>query len=314
MFFDEITLKRSGWYTKVLYYVFPGVPKYNNFCPFFWLTILALLLFLPKTIIKSVARFVDVVYSGMIALTDYLDTICIAPYDIHKLNAYGKEEIAKSMWYNHCYDWEDIFWLTKCERKKYSRLYKWFRRISSKRHVDLGDYKKLANDDSITKWIESRKLAFEAAEKRKLAEEEARRVKIEQNRKFFASLVKYTKWVVPVLCIPAIIFAGYHLFFIFGWVFYWIWYVIVNTPWLSVLIAMGVIAVVIGIITLIVVILSWIFDGKSAAIGFFFCKLFTNIGKGLCAVGRPIRSVFSFFWLYFKTFKENNCPAIKWED
>jgi len=44
MFIKEVTLSKNGWYIQLLNYVFPRIPLYNNFCPIFWLTMLALIL------------------------------------------------------------------------------------------------------------------------------------------------------------------------------------------------------------------------------------------------------------------------------
>jgi hypothetical protein len=361
MFFDRITLKRNGWYTKVLCFVFPNAPKYDNFCPFFWLTIIALFCAPFKALALSIwiaicflgacfVRFGDAFATG-------IDNIIKASIE-RKFMAYSPEELAKAKWtYEHKSDWyygADKLYaevtMPPCEVKRYIQIWRWVikQAIVKLDHDKVVEKLETMKPLSLEEWTEKRrqwKVEWEARKTKEHAEEKERTernrklriIREERNKKLYAKTINIGKVIVPIILIPVVIWLGYYAFFGFGWLFYWIWYGLSIASyaiftffwnyWASILVILGGTAIIClftwGLFVLIsklstsnIVIPRWL-----CLVGQVLRKFFCWIGRGLkhfangiIWCGSGIGSIFNFFWMFFLTFKQNNCPHIDWTD
>jgi len=58
----EFELNKNGWHVKLMYYIWgTTTDDFSNMCPFFWLTILNIVLVIPYTIIKGIMAIFKII-------------------------------------------------------------------------------------------------------------------------------------------------------------------------------------------------------------------------------------------------------------
>lgn len=75
--FANIELKKDHWSQKLMEFAFPGQRRFDNFCPHFWMTILAIFLAIPIVIGRVLLRFSSKIISIMSTdiTQDYYNTL-----------------------------------------------------------------------------------------------------------------------------------------------------------------------------------------------------------------------------------------------
>jgi hypothetical protein len=334
MFLKEVHMDLNHWSFRLLHFTFPGMHRFNNFCPHFWLTILSILI-LPFTIIlKSLVRLGRILVAPLEAIATKIDAVHEERMEtaFEKL-PYREQLLGALLYYN---DHAAMYNIPKCEinrlrkyKKKFSLYHK---RDQFGKNFQWRPYHRDENH-----------LPFTAVEKEALAILESLRVE-EETKPYVAPIsikdtfvsVKEKKgnsiavlmWIAKYIAAPLLgIFIAFGLVSVLyyialglGWVWYWIVYYFSNTfNFSTFLIVIAVVVVIVGIVLLGVWLVSKLVEFlQSRTFPLFECqarrdflrKLFTPVAFIIAG----IVSIVSFLWLGLKTFKSKNCPAIIWEE
>lgn len=295
MFIKEVTLKRNGWYIQLLHYVFPRVPLYNNFCPIFWLTVLALV-FVPfvftfKSIIRFFSYIVDLFLTPikrmLTKISLFFDFLSKKSKENSREKAKrkalaiiekDKDEIEKAFFLNNnCHS--DEYYGNKCESKRLRKL--WEKLINYKYESASNEIYDKIREITMSfdekKWSDyfekQRKQTFEKEllkQQQEKEREKIRKEKAEKNKIFYAKLINLSKYISVALLIIVGSIISYFLFFFLGWLWYWISYFFIDyCNWQSILSIMK--------DTFIVLILGIIVGGFIFLIIKGIIKLFSNV-------------------------------------
>ncbi len=242
------------------------LPYRTNFCPYFWMTIFCILVSPIVLIFKSIKYAFVFSIEKTHDLFDIIDEKLVAP---QRNKAYANPS-EKELW---------EMWKHKSEWGTKHRINKWLL------------------DKSNT--MEKLKKIAEIYEARRISKQLAEAEKEEKRRKFFANIVKVTKYIVPVLGIIVLAGVALGLYKLFANVIMPYWY---NIDWAR---TFAVTAVIISLVVIVV------------ALCFFFAFMrgyAEQILKVLTFIFKPVTAFFSFVSKYFVAYKEQNCPMIVWED
>ena len=359
----KVLLKENGWYVKLQIWTFGDVPYKHNFCPFFWLTIVCLLLFpfigmyrLGKILLSLfVSLVMIVIVKPLESLADIIDKYICRPLYEHQVTTYVTKMDDNDAYnlYGFIFRWNSIthiktndtgksnhYYMNEEERYDFicmsdrkrkifiDRWYNWKR--------DNKDWKEKLAKVRMRRIEEENKLREErarlAVEKEKAkykAENKAKRMK-----KLYLSLVKYTRYLLLLVVGIVTIYLVYWLALL-GLNIYENWNAICGSIW-SVLSAIGSFIVRVAPLTGIILLISFgitfatilfIKLIRKCSVSFYqmlgikyIITPFRFVGKyPVRAVGKAlsvlskIKSVVNFFRIYFRTFKENNCPPIEWK-
>ena len=354
MFFKEITLKRNGLSYKLLHFVFPWIPRFNNYCPHFWLTIAAAVLFPIVFPLRTICFCGKMVILGIVkvfeVLGDGLDALAMKSLE-SKFFSLTADELAKWLeWNDHSYKGSgyELIPLPVCEEKRFIKIRKMYWKLLGHGSDDL----KARLRERVKQ--EKAELDYEAWKKELIARDEARKKKqalVEQRRrerlekieasakKSAVKLMVFGKIVAVVIILPLCVYILYNLYFFFGWLWYWIIYVWMSINWqtvgewsikgLAFILGLAIGSTcIIGIVKLLALIPKGSIR-KSAWWCVMTQKILLPLGNGIVArivatftwlenylpkLGEGIVSFFSFFWNIFKAWKDKNCPAIIWKD
>lgn len=322
MFLTKVNLKKNSWHYKLQIRTFGNIPFKDNFCPYFWLSIFCILISPFILLSKGLVLAVKVSCKPFELLVDWINkVICIPRYKsqiIMMVDNMSDEDaylLASMMFYSHnAWDKEVTFtWTTD----NYDKL-------SKRRRKKLADrwnrWKNIAGYAWKEKLITAQEIYLERQEKE---ETESNKRKIERykaqleiekrRKKFYAMLIKNTKFLVTGL-ITAILCT---ITYLLGWLL-----LIVIYNWdavLTVTIYVGII--VLGIGALIIVIKGIQYLLSKCNLNF----MDADIARPFRFIGHVIRWPFmktwyviksfgSFLVMYLKAFKEGNCPAIEWDN
>jgi len=346
MFFTEVTLKRDGWYNKVFRFVFPGAPVFQNFCPFFWLTILALFLLPFKAIWRGLTRLGKGLVALAALLYDFTDKHIIVYFLSSTYHKYTAEDfaVAKALW-------DEDRWgygIANCEEKKYIKLWRWVMdhsyHLSKERKEDpYADAGKIDPAQVAKMLAELReKWRREAGEREKrrserFEKEERIREKILSVKKFnYGPLIQLGKIlgyvfgvVILLILIPIVLVGIWHLILFLGWLWYWAWvgiWYMGRWNWAGIFSILFLAAVTTVAIVGMLVIVTKVSNCPRCRER--LCRMGENliyalekfvyiIDKLLLPLRYIIGGVFAFFsflWKMVLAFKAKNCPAIKWEE
>jgi hypothetical protein len=337
MFLTEVHLSKNHWSFKLLQWTFPWIDRFHNFCPHFWLTILALILFIPVTI---PVRFVyHVLVSWLIVkpieyvvekLTDFLDSrfMFLKPFE-QELGMYLYDYWNFGI--TNPYSNDLHYTLPSCEyakAKKYLRLFEALPYDKRQEFLAKFEKEKVNVDKKIQEMVEYYRKEREktAAREIELAakREEARKRKRNRKKVMIPRMMLLGKILGILIIIPAAIFLGYWLVMAIGWLWYWAVFYFPFVPWLTILYVL--IGLALGGTILYVLYKATIALGsKLGSLDFDSCDRIRNffkvvgapfiwIGKALSWFFMGIGDAFIFVWTGIKSFKSNNCPAIIWEE
>ena len=312
MFIKSVSLTKDHWSYKLLYWTFPSLPKFYNFCPYFWLTILS--------IIVAPFKLLGIGISWIIS------TLLINP-----INNFMERREKKSIEYWNKKAKELKKRLTKDELKVLLAL-KYYDYITE-RSIDKCVYKETMRNFKILDrsqygrellrkmYIKSEYNKDISPSFREFLEMNRRTVKESipsspvKERPWYPTAIKYTKhslWVLIIPCIYLLYKLFYWLFFFLGWVWYWIEYGAINMPWIDVLIGVLLVLGVVAVGFLVGIGTRYLFEMDE----FWnkYCRFCQRVYNTFLWPFRMTGSIFSFFWRAIILFKKDNCPAIIWED
>jgi hypothetical protein len=354
MFIKEVTLKRNGFAWKLYHFIFPWAPRYDNYCPFFWLTILAGVLFpfvfpfwcVYRVIKYIVFEIVDIFDS----LGDLMERFVIKSLE-NSLYSLSNKDIVKFL------TWEEKRWrrdipLPVCEKKRFQKILKLYNRLMDKKgyNNDVQDVlkEKIKGEKfDIDQWLNDLAIKQIAYKRKQELDEQRRKEKIHKldqtARNTANAIIPFAKVISIIFLIPIGIWLLWKICLGIGWCWYWIVYGFFAINWavvFTILFVLAVLAATAGICWLLFILFRKIFSTISFSsikapswlcivgqwllfyvlkpIGRFFkvCgTIFTVVFvDGLCKVGIGIGAFFMFFWNIFIAWKNKNCPAIIWKD
>ncbi|MFA5397955.1 MAG: hypothetical protein WC346_18230 [Methanogenium sp.] len=327
MFIKSVSLTKKHWSYKVLYWVFPSLPKFYNFCPYFWLTNLALIITPFKALFLGIAWAINSLLVHPISnLVDTLEERNEKKRDAKAKEVWDsltKEELNILVYWNYNVrntDYEKTLKkkLAACVFDEYRKKLNIIRKSDKLRgELARNYYTNYDFDKDFYKFRKENERKNPYQEKK----EETPYVPVTK-RPWYPKAIKYTKWGATSLVIPGgyLLYKFlYWLFFAIGWVWYWVVYVFNNIDWVEVgaitIITIIIIASVVGIIVFIVKV---VIPNITFSIPLWLCKLSANIWGGVSKffiiVGKFIGGVFSFFWTAAMSWKADNCPEIIWKD
>lgn len=354
MIFKEVKLTHNAWHYKLLTWMWGTLPPFNNFCPYFWLTVASCILAPFFAIAKGLKWAVIALAVGVVAFfkvtepfwvklgdglawcfegfATVMDNYVCLPLERQTLGWIDDERIMDLYMhsrdrymdrYNYDAETARIQLLSNADDKR--QMKRWAR-MDAKFQV----WKSIQGDD----WKEKLK-AVAARENERVKEEAARDLgyghpayaepTYKSQKQQLNDIAMFAKKAVTVLialaCIPL------------AWGLFRLLIVIIKLPWLKILYAiLGIpMAIVHGIIYGVLVIAhAWLAILMAigillAMLGFAFlivhlmkkCDLevpLRAIGRAFSHVFGGIVDFFGFMIQGFKMWKRDNCPQIIWED
>lgn len=129
MFIDKITLTSDHWSYKLLHYCFPSLPRFYNFCPHFWLTILSLFLvifiFIGRTVSKYIFSPIGILFKTINKYFFELSSKSSANKAKKFIDSLSEDSIKKYEYYVSRYYQENFTHISKCERALLKRIRKY---------------------------------------------------------------------------------------------------------------------------------------------------------------------------------------------
>jgi len=217
----EITLNRNGWHKKLQEFVFRNPPHFNNFCPYFWLTIFCLIftVFIPIVPFFKILGWIGRgIFNSLEKAGDWYErAICDPMWNNMALNM-KEDDIIKSWTLDtrrnpyglNGEEWNEFdFWSSQAFKGDLGSLRNRQRDAAIKKF----DLWKAQTENWEAKLIEikaKRKKFFEEQEiektriREQIRKDESERYQREQARKvrrqkMFTAIVKYTKWLSYLL-------------------------------------------------------------------------------------------------------------------
>lgn len=348
MFFESVKIKKTDWHYKLMIWVYGEslIPK-MNFCPYFWMAILAII-------------FIEliVVFKGILYLKKLLLRAYNAVFGFFERMLWGgilkDEEYLFYSWVFYTGNEQKMFrgepYIKWEKRQAYSKAYMNLRRVMEKR----GKVNKL--DEKIVqicKKREERKAELESywAERERIKNENAviieeRKRKLEElkRKQIAAKQIFYMKWGKKLGMAIAVMF----LVALFWGIWNYVIPVLTGIKWSEFIYGFWEVLIVVGHVLLIASIcfLTFCFVFLVYSIlKFVWMKVFMgvykrwidNYGKDpwpirilnkllnilkiataqVCNymnyIWLGIKEFFRFFWTMFMAWKNNNCPGIEWE-
>jgi len=284
-------LKPYGWHFRLQQWTFGDMPRLNNFCPFFWITIFCIMVSPFVGAFKS-ARWLGrlslvplgYLFYPIVYLAERYNLFFDAQYGTSRATAPEDMTPQQAHWlFDFIYSWST-------EPKYRHERYKFSLLKENKKRQFLARFN--AWKDVTDNWEDIIKDEQKKIMEAKAAFEEAKR----QRKKKYMQIAQYTKTLV---LLPIGIGAIYLLYFIGLTVI-----LILENPeqFLAILITFGVIAVGCAIVALTVKSL----DNRGVA-----WKALNGVAS---PVARGTSEVWSFFKMNFDAFMKNYCPTIEWKD
>jgi len=332
MFIQEVKLNKQHWSFKLLKFTFPGIKRFNNFCPHFWLTVIAIFILIPNLLIRGIWRILGVIKKPFEWIVDSI----INKIDKIQENAIFNLSEQEQLLAVYCNSIDIPSRLDLCERKKIYRLLKIYWRNSSaicdkfdvtsnrkyfinQPNLSSDELKAQAILDKMIKESDEQRNKrlqhLKAITKKREKRQEHFKVKKDKAIPILMFLGKYI--IMPSLILIAAYLVGYLfyiLFFFFGWLWYWISFFFQNN-WIEFLTVTGYIILMCGILVLLVLGLITTVNSVGDMKGCKFCaflgRMISFPFKYLWVISS---SLFSFIWVGLKTFKSSNCPGIVWTE
>lgn len=329
MFFDVIKLSRNSWHYRLQSFLFGEPPYLDNFCPYFWLSIFCLMispfvgLFIGcRKIYFFCVSILEKLLSPVYNVADFIQENICEPFLASRYRGLSDAKIYylfdKAYMYKNSLTsgYGDLKVGNKCAKE----FEIWKKAMGETWEEYLAGVKKRVQKRKDEEW--KRQDEYEE----KLRKRKEVKLKKEQLRKkMFSKIAQYTKWVaIPIGLILAIVVVGGILFFL-GWgcsfivkslISFWTWKVT------------GVMfGITLGLLTLIGIafILAKLGKKLKACLSFLFIpepkplkpkrlKKAIDLEDLIIAFLEKLILPFQIFIVYVKIFKQNNCPAILWEE
>lgn len=318
----NVKLRRDAWHGRIQRWTFPsGPPSFQNFCPYFWLTIFCLtaipFTLLAKLVVAGFMLFVAAA-SRMYVL---LDKHLLSHVDVWLEKRMQKKttDAVTSMTSDRAlqiqrlyeYNWGPRFPVGfTAEESRLNAKLGW--KARSRLFVLLVAWKKEhPNWEQMLEDAWTSRLARVEEHERVLQTEKERcQVAARKRQRMFSFIAQYTKYV---MVLPALVVTGGIGYLIYLGISFIVssWHLI---QWSFILEVLGYIVVIVTGIAAgiaVVIFLSKLQDGvikrPLARLG---QDVADTAGPSMGALGR----FFGFFWSYIKAAKQNHCPHIEWVD
>lgn len=338
MFFETIKLKRNHWSYKLLQFAFPSLNRFYNFCPHFWMTILAIIL-LPFVLIIQLFKIAGTaLYNSIQGMNEKAEISQMQSFYDEYMSL--SEEDKKYAWYAYDYHIDGLKdQLESCEYKRLNSLQKKLRifrmrigQFYSKGLVVQFYSRGLIVDlERIHTEFDTRKeILHKFGKKEKPKTSKTEKTPIAQ-RPWWPKMILVSKILAFLMLFPigiGIGVVGYSLIMFLGWILYWIVF-----AWTDILITLA--FIIGGVTTLILVVycLSKISDYlKTQPFSKVNCEVcqailsvikfpfkvvwwgFKLLYKFLGLILEMIGDAVHFLIIGFQTLKADNCPEIEWID
>ena len=327
MFFDKIKLSKKSWHYRLQCHMFGSPPFLSNFCPYFWLTIFCLIVFVtigPFVFIgKKVAKFCVKMANFVIWVLllvekafSFLDEKICAPIAERHYRSLSDEDIYTLTRKAGVY-WDDNgnLWSKRNESNGSLRTFRKWRDTFGDGWQD-----RVKEIIRLHKEWEKREEQREVEQLEAARERLAQKKKAEQRRKkLLTKIVLYTKWIVT----PVVLFVGvFALITIVAGLGYLLFPLgkLICAYWNPSAILVGVKQCFIAVAIILVL-------AAITAILYFSCRKLIrcsslllprlpniSIKEPVVRTGKALVAPFQIFVDYIKVFKQNNCPAIIWEE
>ena len=328
MFFDEIKMSKKSWHYRLQSWMFGMPPFEDNFCPYFWLTIFCLFIspfiaavrFFPAMVIY-IGEFFGWLLTPFNILIDVIEQHICKPMVENRIRSLSDAEVYFVS--NYVYDrvlprsshyrGES----TKTYEKCYAQFSKWKALTGENWAEELEKIKQRVE----AQFEETEKLKREYAERqRELKHKED--IKRAERRKKFAKVVKYTKWVIlPLVGLMGVASIASILYAIALGLIWLVKFIVSVWNWKAALCISAILGMLVGGTLFVLLVITSI-----KKLGSCLQVMVSNIpskpkrtepsqmGRFFKFIGNAVVSPFQIFIDYVKVFKQNNCPAIKWDE
>lgn len=333
MFFDEIQLSRNSWHYKLQRWTW-GEIHFQNFCPYFWLTIFSIIIS-PFTLIKKsvvwtyekifqiLGKVFDLFCGLLFCTRDIIDDKICKPAFRKSISLMSDKEVLNLHNINrlghYCYKGD-----FKSYQKNLYRFEMW--------KLMQGEEWKARLKEIETKAKEESKKRVEALKKLEKPKTNYKKQKARLT-KIVNATQKYFKWVIFAVGAVALYFAAY-LLIVLGELIYKLgllvnWVKVGHVALIVLVVAGGIGAIALSALAFIFLLKTFIgkcdFTIFFAPVKWFFRKVFgfaayplrlvlTPIAMGTGKIASSVFGGLEFFVDYVKAVKNNNCPRINWDD
>ena len=327
MFFDEIKLSRNSWHYRIQSYLFGKPPFLDNFCPYFWLSIFCLMispfvgLFIGcKKLYFFCVSILEKLLFPVYKTADLIQENICEPFLNNRYRAFSDSKIYYL--YEKAYDYKNVqlssgYGNLKLGRKCSQEFEIWKKAMGETWEEYLFGVKERVQKRKEEEW--RRQEQYEKELKRR---KEVKLKKEQLRRKMFSKIAQYTKWVaIPLVVVVAIAGIGTILFFL-GWFCSIIVKFILSFSGILFGITLGLLALM-GIAFL----LGKLGKKLRACLSFLFIgepkpykpkkrkkRIGLKVADLVFAFLEKLIIPFQIFIDFVKVVKQNNCPAIIWED
>ena len=330
MFFTEIHLKKDHWSFKLLKWAF-NLPRFNNFCPHFWLTILAIILSpfigFGKIFMYLLSKLVEVgeTFSNYLervgneradkAARKILDANLLTDVELKGLVGYYATRYDRNYRTRNKLKFYTEHTLDSCKVKKLQKYYNIIvssnygksvlYNLITKHSTNFDYFNNLLQEVIIDKPVKQYKESVPL-----------------KNKPWWPKAIIFAKILaVPFLIVGVIVilFLLYHASLMLGYLGYWVIHGLIFAPWKTILEAalLAITVIIVGAWLL------WLLARLSDKIKY------SSFSTKNCIICRTVKkilfwpfiflwsgtvSVCTFLWNAFLMFKQNNCPAIIWDD
>lgn len=331
MFFDQVELKRDGFHAKVQEFVLGTSKSFNNFCPYFWLTVACLIAVPFVAPFKLLAFILMLVGRGFSGLYEILETACLYRHEMwidRRLSRMMADYSDADAYQDSRRQGRDAW-----AERRYNRWYKQNKHTGTIHKRMDEEYIRSARKTQRAKELEREERARLWEENREARERAEARLKasVARNKKILNFVVRWIKY-------PVFIVGGALALSLVSLVLYLlssgaVW--LVTSGWgikslqfglIGVVAVAAAVAVVAGVWSILTckfvrelaktnISFLWSYPWKAIKFIFrpakkpaqafdrFMYRVFVKIGEAI-----------KFLGLFVKTFKEDNCPGIKWVD
>lgn len=277
MFVESFTLKKNSWHMGMMRYIWDLGPRdFSHICPYFWLSILNLIIIIPVSVAKLIGGLFGAMFSDIRAGAD-------------------RREMKRM---------HNLYEQLRNDPEAQKRF-----AASCKKDFNQFDMFIWGRDNSLAKQLESDrhewKMTKWANEKR--SEDESKQRAIFRKARI-NDILKYTKPVIMgvawTLATVALLFATYWIYRFFAWV--------INVPakeWYNLGMFLALCIVIVLIIIAIVIILKKSIEALA-------CAMSDKTPVWLVWMWKPFKWLFKGLGLLIAVMFEiakNNCPSIDWE-
>jgi len=306
----QVNFNADAWHRRLQTWTFKDVPRFDNLCPYFWLTVFCLLMSPFTSALKLTLKAADIFIDSSIWITSSI----LAPFHFAErwlANRFDPKKEWRTRRFIQNMSDEVVYHYWKITERAHSDSLFW-NELHHKANEIITYWKSLFPDweDRLKRIAEEQSLrAKEMQVSKEDAEEQARKISLDR-RAFYMKLSNLTaKAVKPVAYILGVVL-------VLGLVSgssYGIYWLVMNKLMLLLKILGGMIASAVGT-TLLVATSSWFSEHNWFGLGKIFDLVLPPAFSSLWKLLRFCLAPFNIFFLFVRSTLSNNCPAIAWQE